>query len=102
MRGRGGASDGPRVDRSGVAVRNVAWELALDSALAEVAGELERRGVQSLLLKGPALARWLYDEVTARSYADIDLLIAPDQFGTARACLGELGFDRYGTGLHPH
>ena len=102
MRGRAGASGGQRVDRSGIAVWNVAWELALDSALAEVAGELERRGVQSLLLKGPALARWLYDEVAARSYSDVDLLIAPDQFGTARACVRELGFNRYGIGLHPH
>lgn len=90
------------MDHLGVGVRRLARQLALDSALAEVGAELDRRGVRSLLLKGPAFARWLYDEVAARSYSDVDLLIPPAQFEAARACVAELGFKRYGTGLHPH
>lgn len=75
-----------------MAGERVARELALDCALSEVVQEFDRRGIDSLLLKGPALARWLYDDVVERPYGDIDLLVAFDRFPDAQACLAEQGF----------
>lgn len=84
------------------ASRKVARELALDGALAELTSALNRRGVRTLLLKGPALATWLYDDATERPYGDIDLLVVPDRFDAAALCMAELGFERRETGQHPH
>jgi hypothetical protein len=50
--------------------------LALDAVAAEVVRELEREGIRSLVLKGPALKEWLYDGPGERSYRDIDLLVS--------------------------
>jgi Uncharacterised nucleotidyltransferase len=67
--------------------------LALDSALAEILRAFEVDGVQSLLLKGAAFARWLYDDPRERPYGDVDLLIRPDQFDVATGLLAELSFE---------
>jgi hypothetical protein len=66
--------------------------LALDRALAEVTTAFRQRGVESLLLKGPAFAQWLYATPRERSYDDIDLLVEPDHFAAAESALAELGF----------
>jgi len=67
--------------------------LALDSALAEIAALLHRSGVRPLLIKGPAFARWLYDDPRERSYNDIDLLVSPGDFRVARRGVAALGFE---------
>ena len=36
--------------------------LALDGFTGELATEFEREGIRCILLKGPAMARWLYDD----------------------------------------
>jgi hypothetical protein len=70
--------------------------LLLDAALAEIVPELRARNVESLLLKGPAVARRLYERPEERGYGDIDLLVPPTQFAAAQWALHELGFrDRY-------
>jgi Uncharacterised nucleotidyltransferase len=102
MNGAAVVSGGAGAERLVVAAQRVARELALDCALAELVSELDRRAVPSLLLKGPVLARWLYEDVTERPYGDIDLLIAPDRFEAARRCVLDLGFERHTTGSHPH
>jgi hypothetical protein len=66
--------------------------LALDSALADIARLFDRCGVRPLLIKGPAFARWLYDDPRERSYNDIDLLVAPNEFEAAKRGLAELNF----------
>jgi hypothetical protein len=76
--------------------------LGLDHALAEVAGALARADVEPLLLKGPAFARWLYDDPRDRGYGDIDLLIAPAEHERAQATLVELGFTPYWDQVRPH
>ena len=48
--------------------------------------------IEALLLKGAALARLLYDAPEQRRYADVDVLVAPDQLPAARAALIELGY----------
>lgn len=66
--------------------------LALDQALGEIVRRFGRDGIRPLLLKGPAFARWLYDEPGDRMYRDLDLLVAPESFTAARHGLEDLGF----------
>jgi Uncharacterised nucleotidyltransferase len=51
-----------------------------------------RGGIDGLLLKGPALARLLYDVPEQRHYSDIDVLVPPGDLAAARAALVELGY----------
>jgi hypothetical protein len=65
--------------------------LAADARAAEVVGAFEHRGIRSILLRGPAIARWLYDE-GERTYCDVDLVVEPPAVEAAEAVLAELGF----------
>ncbi|HYF47687.1 MAG TPA: nucleotidyltransferase family protein, partial [Acidimicrobiales bacterium] len=70
-----------------------AHKLRVDLWTAEVVGALRERGVRAVLLKGPALAGWLYaDDPSARAYADVDLLVGPGDRQAAEDVLGGLGF----------
>jgi hypothetical protein len=69
-----------------------AVSLALDVVTAEVVAALESAGVRTILLKGPALARRLYDDGAPRPYADIDLLVAQEDAEAAGAVIAGLGF----------
>jgi hypothetical protein len=75
-------------DRLAIAASN----LAVDAWTAEVVSALSNAGVRSILLRGPAIVRWLYDERSSRAYSDIDLLVAPKQFSSAEEVLEQLGF----------
>ena len=66
--------------------------MALDAAAVDVLGALQRAGARPVLLKGPSIARWLYDEPGERVYVDIDVLVAPDAGPTASGTLEMLGF----------
>jgi hypothetical protein len=66
--------------------------LALDAVAVEVASALEETGVQTLLLKGPAIGSWLYDSPGKRVYDDIDLLVRDSQIRGAESKLREHGF----------
>jgi Uncharacterised nucleotidyltransferase len=70
--------------------------LALDRATAEVVTALREQGVPSILLKGPAMSRWLYKEGESRGYADIDLLVPDHGVGDAESVLHDLRFERHG------
>ncbi|MDX6664460.1 MAG: putative nucleotidyltransferase, partial [Solirubrobacteraceae bacterium] len=50
--------------------------LVVDRATAEAAGAMSAAGVPVVLLKGPAIAQWLYDPCEQRGYSDADLLVA--------------------------
>jgi hypothetical protein len=65
--------------------------MAMDQVTAEVVTALGCAGVGSVLLKGAAVAQWLYPE-GGRSYGDTDLLVDPARFPAAAAVLGQLGF----------
>ena len=69
-----------------------ATNLALDTRTAEVVSALEAAGIPTILLKGPAITRWLYAAGESRRYADIDLLVDPRQFMDAERLLAGLGF----------
>lgn len=70
-----------------VAARN----LLLDRAAATVVQRLRTEGIDAILLKGAAIAAWLYDG-QVRPYLDVDLLVSPAQFDQATQVLGELGY----------
>jgi hypothetical protein len=69
--------------------------LAVEATAAEVVGALGEAGVRSVLLKGPSLARWLYDSNEPRLSIDVDLMIAPDDRATTEAVLTRLGFESF-------
>jgi hypothetical protein len=65
--------------------------LRADLTTAEVVGALRGRGIRAILLRGPAIAHWLYGD-EPRPYGDADLLVAHENLGPADAVLAELGF----------
>jgi hypothetical protein len=69
----------------------VGSSLAADAVAAEVVAEFARRGIDTILLRGPAIARWLY-AAGERSYYDVDLLVEPAAVASAENTLFELGF----------
>ena len=80
-----------------LAVRN----LAIDQLAAEIAGAFAAEGIETLVLKGPVLAEWLYPG-EVRPYGDADLMVAPHDWGAAAAILCRLGFADYlGPMAHP-
>jgi Uncharacterised nucleotidyltransferase len=79
-----------------------ARSLELDRQSAQLARELEEAGIPAILLKGPALAQWLYRGRAVRTYGDTDLLVPPDRWELAMATLRRLGFeDGLGSMAHP-
>ena len=67
--------------------------LALEALAAEVTTELERSGIENVVLKGPSVIRWLYPTATDRYSVDVDLLVAPADLERAEATLAVLGFE---------
>jgi hypothetical protein len=72
-------------------ITDSALRLRTDSVTAAVVQRLRDREVPSLVLKGPAIAYWLYDDA-ARPYTDSDLLIDPRDLTVAEQVLTQLGF----------
>jgi hypothetical protein len=78
------------------------WTMAVDAMTVEVMAALRHASVDSILLKGPSIAAWLYDDPAERPYVDSDLLVEPAGLGTATATLEALGFRRaFGPLPHP-
>src|SRR5215207_10675101 len=67
----------------------------MEDATAHVVEGMRRGGLRPILLKGPAIARWLYDASEVRGSRDIDLLIGPDDFQKAESVLRREGFERF-------
>jgi hypothetical protein len=72
--------------------RVVRSNLYLSSQLVEIAGALDRAGVPSLALKGPAVAVTLYDSLFLREFGDLDLLVKSEDVGRATRVVESLGF----------
>ncbi len=80
-----------------LALRN----LAIDRLAAQTVAAFASRGIESIVLKGPVLAAWLYPG-EVRPYGDADLLVPPGRWEDAVATLEGLGFsDRLGPMGHP-
>jgi hypothetical protein len=67
--------------------------LVVDRITVEVTRAFEAAGIPSVLMKGPALAQWLYDGPNeVRGYGDSDLLIRHQDWEKAGQVLTSLGF----------
>jgi hypothetical protein len=73
----------------------------MERQLREILDTFGRENISSLVLKGPALAWTVYPDPATRPFADIDLLVRPDQYMKARNILNQLGYrsqlDRFET-----
>ncbi len=78
-------------DRYSQLARNFALTAEVDAVTAEVAGAFGREGIETLVLKGPVLAKWLYPG-EVRPYVDSDLMVAPENRARAVGVLERLGF----------
>lgn len=79
----------------------VARSLLLDREAASVVTHLQEVGVPSILLKGAAIATWLYNDGSPRPYCDIDILVSPSNLQTALDTLARLGYTQRVRGAHP-
>ncbi len=70
------------------------WSLYVDKLAVSIIAEFESHGIGSILLKGPAIASWLYADGTHRPYGDADLLVSPENWERAEALLQHLGFEK--------
>jgi hypothetical protein len=73
-------------------IADVAGVLLLDVALARALAALWQREVRAIVLKGPVLARRVYDSPAFRPYHDVDLVVRPEQLDLAARTIVELGF----------
>ena len=81
----------PRLIEEDLKLRN-------DVAAAEIILALNDAGIESILLKGPSIAQWLYDKGESRPYGDVDLLVAPRGFAGAEGVAKRLGFRHFKVG----
>ncbi|MDQ6616492.1 MAG: nucleotidyltransferase family protein [Actinomycetota bacterium] len=70
----------------------LARSLFMEMAAGEAFEWLERADVASIVLKGPAVATWLYQPNEVRPSVDVDLLVAPEDFDRAEHALEQLGY----------
>jgi hypothetical protein len=82
-------------------LRQASLGLALEGLAARVNTALLDAGVRCILLKGPALAEWLYAD-EPRAYSDVDLLIRELDHAAAERALRDLGFVRVAIDVLPH
>jgi hypothetical protein len=74
----------------------------VDRLTALAAGWFEDAGIPYRLLKGPSIARWLYDRDELRGYGDTDLLVPRPRWDDAVALLRSQGFvDAMAEMAHP-
>ncbi len=66
--------------------------LRVDGLLLEVLDAFAEARLRPIVLKGPAIASWLYDGVGERLYVDCDLLVAPEAGPRAESVLRHHGF----------
>lgn len=70
----------------------VAETLAVDAQTAKVVTALRASGIEPILLKGAAVAAWLYRDGTVRTYGDTDLLIPAAARAETAEILSGLGY----------
>jgi hypothetical protein len=83
----------PEPRKLNLAAGVVASNLRVDSMTAEVLRAFDAEGIESLLLKGASVARWLYDNDEPRGYADCDLFVRPSDLEAAEDVLVRLRFE---------
>jgi putative nucleotidyltransferase-like protein len=75
------------------ALRLAAYAFKVDQVTAEVTAALDRVAVPTIVVKGPAIATWLYASDQPRLYNDTDLLVREADWERTMEVLRELGFE---------
>jgi hypothetical protein len=70
------------------------WELRHQSVMAHAITNLAAAGCQPIVLKGTALAYWLYADPSLRPRGDTDILVHQESRQAAESALTRLGFVR--------
>jgi hypothetical protein len=73
--------------------------LVIDAATVELTVALQGRGVDPIVLRGPAIAARLYPR-EPRRYDDVDLLVSPAQLAAVEEALRGKGFDLTSRDVH--
>jgi hypothetical protein len=84
--------DGVRRELRARCERVARSNLYLSAQLLDLVSRLEEAGVPVTVLKGPAVARTVYDSLTLREFGDLDLLVRSEDVGQAAAEVERLGF----------
>lgn len=82
----------PDDQRRVAAISAAAARLRVDSAASKAISALDEAAIPCVVLKGPSIARWLFEPEDARTYVDCDLLVSPADFDMAVSLLNEIGF----------
>jgi hypothetical protein len=76
--------------------------LLMDRVIAEVHRALADGGIPAIVLKGPAIANWIYGPDEVRGYGDGDLLIPHGEWEHTGRVLQSIGFQNFlGDMAHP-
>jgi len=79
-----------------------AFVFRIDRVTGEATAALREAGIESIVVKGPAIATWLFTAGEPRLYTDSDLLIQRRDWSRAHSVLAGLGFeDGLGHLAHP-
>lgn len=81
-----------RPSSSGARLRAAAGRLLVDLTTAKVVSALKAVGIPCIVLKGPSVVHWVYDEEDHRQYLDSDLMVGPSDMNAAQHVLTGLGF----------
>ena len=71
---------------------NVKRSLWLATELASILEHFAKKGVPAIPYKGPVLAQSAYGNLALRTFHDLDLVIPPAHFASAKNALAEIGF----------
>jgi hypothetical protein len=83
-------------------LRAAIFSFSVDQITAEVVSALDVAEIPSILMKGPAIATWLYSGDVPRLYTDTDLLLRRVDWEKAKREMEALGFeDDLGPMAHP-
>lgn len=80
------------MEHARASLRATAWALKIDRTASEIVSALESADLPCVLLKGPALHRWLYADGAARPYSDVDVLVREDDSDEVASVLRGKGF----------
>ena len=83
------------IDRMAEEARLIAlWEATHQKSVSQVIGALAQAGIESVVMKGTALAYAFHAEPATRRRGDTDLLVRPEDQDRTRAIFKELGWYR--------
>jgi Uncharacterised nucleotidyltransferase len=66
--------------------------LILTTEMKRLVPRLEANGIETLVFKGPALARTIYRNVVLRAFTDLDIMVRPTKVAQAWALLAREGY----------